>query len=42
MQAKAPAQDPLTRIQPDAVPASDAPFSQVVLDDDYAYFAGLD
>lgn len=39
--ADGPVRDPLTRIQPDAVPASDAPFSQVVLDDDYAFFAGL-
>ncbi len=39
--ADAATDDPLTRIQPDAVPASDAPFSQVVLDDNYAFFAGL-
>lgn len=31
----------LKRIQPKAVPASQAPFSQVVLDDQYAFFAGL-
>ncbi|MGB5327620.1 MAG: RidA family protein [Gammaproteobacteria bacterium] len=31
----------LTRIQPQAVPESDAPFSQVVLDDQYAFLAGL-
>jgi 2-iminobutanoate/2-iminopropanoate deaminase len=28
-------------IQPKAVPESDAPFTQVVLDDTYAHFAGL-
>ena len=39
--ADASSRDPLTRIQPDAVPASEAPFSQVVLDDNYAFFAGL-
>jgi 2-iminobutanoate/2-iminopropanoate deaminase len=31
----------LTRFQPRAVPASQAPFSQVVLDDNYAFLAGL-
>ena len=31
----------LTRVQPAAVPASQAPFSQVVLDDRYAFLAGL-
>lgn len=31
----------LTRIQPRAVPESQAPFSQVVLDDDYAFLSGL-
>jgi len=31
----------LTRIQPQSVPASAAPFSQVVLDDHYAFLAGL-
>jgi 2-iminobutanoate/2-iminopropanoate deaminase len=31
----------LTRIQPRAVPASKAPFSQVVLDQHYAFLAGL-
>jgi len=31
----------LRRIQPNAVPESDAPFSQMVLDDCYAYLAGL-
>ena len=31
----------IKRIQPDAVPESDAPFSQIVLDDCYAYLAGL-
>ena len=31
----------IRRIQPDAIPESDAPFSQIVLDDCYAYFAGL-
>ena len=29
------------RVQPNAVPESDAPFSQIVLDDRYAYLAGL-
>ena len=31
----------IKRIQPKAVPKSDAPFSQIVLDDFYAYLAGL-
>ena len=31
----------ITRIQPAAVPASQAPFSQVVMDDHYAFLAGL-
>ena len=31
----------LTRIQPKAIPASQAPFSQVVMDDRYAFLAGL-
>ena len=31
----------IRRIQPEAIPESDAPFSQIVLDDCYAYFAGL-
>ena len=31
----------IKRIQPNAIPESDAPFSQIVLDDCYAYFAGL-
>ena len=31
----------IRRIQPNAVPESDAPFSQMVLDDCYAYLAGL-
>ncbi len=31
----------LTRIQPVAVPESAAPFSQVVLDDQYAFLSGL-
>ena len=31
----------IRRIQPNAIPESDAPFSQIVLDDCYAYFAGL-
>ena len=31
----------IRRIQPNAIPESDAPFSQVVLDDCYAFFAGL-
>ena len=31
----------IQRIQPAAVPQSNAPFSQVVLDDRYAYLAGL-
>ena len=31
----------IRRIQPNAIPESDAPFSQIVLDDCYAYLAGL-
>jgi len=31
----------IRRIQPRSVPRSDAPFSQVVIDDRYAYLAGL-
>jgi 2-iminobutanoate/2-iminopropanoate deaminase len=31
----------IKRIQPNAVPESDAPFSQIVLDDCYAYLSGL-
>ena len=31
----------IKRIQPNAIPESDAPFSQIVLDDSYAYLAGL-
>ena len=31
----------IRRIQPKAVPESTAPFSQVVMDDTYAHFAGL-
>ena len=31
----------IRRIQPNAIPESDAPFSQIVMDDCYAYFAGL-
>ena len=31
----------LRRFQPKAVPASSAPFSQVVMDDDYAFLSGL-
>ena len=31
----------IRRIQPHAIPESDAPFSQIVLDDCYAYLAGL-
>tara|TARA_B100000408_G_scaffold5131_1_gene4066 strand:- start:166 stop:558 length:393 start_codon:yes stop_codon:yes gene_type:complete len=31
----------IKRLQPNTVPESDAPFSQIVLDDRYAYFAGL-
>jgi 2-iminobutanoate/2-iminopropanoate deaminase len=31
----------LRRFQPKAVPASKAPFSQVVMDDDYAFLSGL-
>ena len=31
----------IRRIQPNAIPESDAPFSQIVLDECYAYFAGL-
>ncbi|MFT5503962.1 MAG: 2-iminobutanoate/2-iminopropanoate deaminase [Gammaproteobacteria bacterium] len=32
---------PVKRIQPSAVPASNAPFSQLVMDDQYAFLAGL-
>jgi len=39
--AEPPPRGELTRIQPDAVPASQAPFSQVVLDDHYAFVSGL-
>ena len=31
----------IKRVKPDSIPESDAPFSQIVLDDRYAYFAGL-
>ena len=31
----------IKRLQPNTVPESDAPFSQIVLDDHYAYLAGL-
>ena len=31
----------ITRFQPKAVPASKAPFSQVVMDDHYAFLSGL-
>jgi len=31
----------IKRIQPNSIPESDAPFSQIVLDDRYAYLAGL-
>ena len=31
----------IRRVQPNSIPESDAPFSQIVLDDRYAYFAGL-
>ena len=31
----------IRHIQPHAIPKSDAPFSQVVLDDDLAYLSGL-
>jgi len=31
----------IKRVQPNAVPESDAPFSPIVLDDRYAYLAGL-
>jgi len=31
----------LRRFQPEAVPASNAPFSQVVMDDHYAFLSGL-
>ena len=31
----------IKRVQPNTVPESDAPFSQIVLDDRYAYLAGL-
>lgn len=33
--------DTIKRIQPGAVPASKAPFSQVVIDDHYAFLSGL-
>jgi 2-iminobutanoate/2-iminopropanoate deaminase len=39
--AENPASTILTRIQPKAVPPSQAPFSQVVLDDQYAFLTGL-
>ena len=31
----------IKRVQPNSIPESDAPFSQIVLDDRSAYFAGL-
>ena len=31
----------IKRLQPNSIPESDAPFSQIVLDDRYAFFAGL-
>lgn len=31
----------IRHIQPNCVPESDAPFSQIVMDDNYAYLAGL-
>ena len=31
----------IRHIQPHAIPESEAPFSQVVLDDDYAFLSGL-
>ena len=31
----------IRHIQPDAIPKTEAPFSQVVLDDNYAYLSGL-
>ena len=31
----------IKRLQPNTVPESDAPFSQIVLDDHYAYLAGV-
>ena len=31
----------IKRVQPNSIPESNAPFSQLVLDDRYAYFAGL-
>ena len=31
----------ITHIQPNATPKSDAPFSPVVLDDNFAYLSGL-
>ncbi len=31
----------IKRVQPNAMPESDAPFSQIVLDDCYAYLAGV-
>lgn len=39
--ADRPDSEQLIHLQPAAVPESRAPFSQVVLDDRYAYFAGL-
>ena len=31
----------IRHIQPNAIPATEAPFSQIVLDDNYAYLSGL-
>ena len=31
----------IKRVQPNSIPESNAPFSQIVLDDRYAYLAGL-
>ena len=31
----------IRHIKPDAIPKSEGPFSQVVLDDDFAYLPGL-
>ena len=31
----------INRVHPNSLPESNAPFSQIVLDDRYAYFAGL-
>ena len=31
----------IKRVPPNSIPESNAPFSQIVLDDRYAYFAGL-